>query len=460
MVKKELASISKLVKIKLHTQKWSLFWFSLIAFILCAVGVFIVVIGIINHNEPGFAHHSINDFSNTFFYGIVLLCTIFMFLYRYTNKYYNVFPQSNTGRFASNLVYNYVWVFLLCFAALAIYLLSYGAIMLFSAFREDVYFALVFDIRFVLVGFLAYVLYCFLAVAAIEFIGVVLRKWRLYAAVVLTALVASSVYGASSVVFQRGVGMLSILTDEPSFVLFALKAAGIWIFITALSLLINRCTVHYKTHDPAQTRNTAIICVALAVAIIATPQIFERTRIDADDVVPHVAGTHDVDDFITRFFEYADEILIDISHLPRGTDINLITNIFDGDRSFAGNIDEDMWAGGGLVVTGVRQRAFVGGRDSLENIQGDTLVIRFRPPWHLVNGIEVMHHINPRLYVRLEGENLYMAYEFNRANVVSIPIWSIAGQFGDFRERGVVSRYWLTRSGGGNMSANISISVR
>lgn len=453
MVKGECENIMKLLRVKIKTEYKDLKWYLAIM-----AGVFVItiapaVVSILQGGTPGMNFHNMTDFTTFFFFAMIIGLLIIMFLYRWANNALSVFPQTNTSRFVASEAAGYLMTTFALIVVFVMYLLQYCTILIISGFREDVFFALEFDIGFVVVGFIAYIMYFYLMIAVIGLVGAILRKWTYYAALAFATVIALGVanFNATVELLPR---LFGFLVHEPSFGLFMLKAMGLWLVIAALSFVINRYTVYYKSQDMTITKKVvitgiSIVAVIVSLSVVIFPYTTDTTVFSAMLELEVDREEHDADRFIRDFFAGAEEIRIDISHLTRGSNIILTTE----------GIADDGTAGGYFVITGRAWRAFVGGLDALHDIQGDTLVIRFRPPFYERNGIELMHFANPRLTAELDGSNLHLVYEYDTVHVVTIPVWGIARQFEMFRDRGVVSEFWLMQTGGGNMSANIHISV-
>jgi hypothetical protein len=323
------------------------------------------------------------------------------------------------------------------------YLINLGTFKLMSVFYDNIIFALNIDIEFIIAGFFVYLAYSFLIVSAIELIGAVLRKWTYYAAVALTTLFALVIVNLPRIIGQLS-RIFAFLIAEPSLLLFFLKAAGLWLVITAATLLLNRYTVFYKSRSQALKRGTVIICIVIAVAIIAiTPAvIFEASYSNSDDYWEEADWIIDENDYINT-----EEFTFDISHLPNGSRIDIAgTNIH-------------IWQPGQWVWSSDEAFANVSIADELYNIQGDKITVGYRPAWHLVNGIEVYKYTNQHLSVHLEGNTLILDYTRDNVHVLIMPIWSLARQFDYFKDMDLFTTNALGFTSGGNSRANIWINV-
>ena len=445
MVKSEYANIVNLLKVKIKTNGKNFFWFPIIAGILFCGNLAMTVAGIIQSGGKGVNFYQVTDYSTSFFFGMIIAYTIMMFMYREINDKLSMFPQTNTVRFITSVVINCLIAVFVGLTTLVMYLLYYAAIKILSLFYGSVHFALNFDSGFIVAGFITFLLYSFIIAAVIDLIGVILRKWTIYAAVIIITLMALAVVNIMAVI-EYAPKVLAFLVKEPSFVLFVIKALALWLAAVAVSLVINRFTVYHKKQSNHNKRLVVVLSIIIvAVIMIVIPLVlFNNTG----SVVNYVEN-ETVAERVDNYFMTANEIRIDVSHLPRGSNINLEIN--DNISAIA--------EGEAFVYGPNNFTAFLSGTDSLGDIQGNTIVIQFRPPFHHINSFELADFANPRINAFLEGDTLHIEYSIDDAHVVIIPIWSIARQFDIFKDKGIVTENPLGYSSGGNTNANIFISV-
>jgi len=442
MVKDEFASIKNLLRVRIKTQARNFVWFFVVMALILVGTLAGTVIGIIRSDAV--SYYNIGDYSTWFLVGMLAGYIIQIAMYRNTNNKLSVYPQTNNSRFISSLLFNIAWVLTLALSVVAIYLIKYGVLSLFSVFIDNIHFALNFDIGFVVAGFFVYAAYSLLFVAVAELIGVILRKWTYYAMVVFTAATSLLVINIMAVI-EHTPSALAFLIHEPSLTLFFIKAVGLWLVITAVSLVINFFTVYHKSRNHTVKRSAVIVCIILASAImIVVPLLWSSmTEDDLNITVSEVSSWP-----VADFFSEAEEIRIDISHLPSGSNLYI-----EGENI---NI---VATGLATVFTAREFTASVSGTGSLEMIEGDTLIIRFLPPFFNVNGIELFSYANPRVTAYLEGNTLYIEYSVDNVQVVIMPIWGIVRQFDCFRDRGLLPAHILGYMAGGRMNANINILV-
>ena len=184
---------------------------------------------------------------------------------------------------------------------------------------------------------------------------------------------------------------------------------------------------------------------AALVIMVVIPAALLLYRNSADS---GASNSQSVEGFIQEYFLESEEIHIDVSHLPKGSKINVV-----------GENVVIIGGGAAVVYSSDNQTANVSGTDALEDLHGDTIVIQFRPPFYNLNGVEMMGYANPRMAARLEGDTLHVEYMIDDAYIIFLPIWSIAGQFESYREKGLLPANPLGFSGRGNTNANIFIGV-
>jgi len=440
MVKEEFSNIKNLFKVRLKMAKNQ---YTTLALVF--TGLFLIPLtSNINNVVSNTAnpYNNISDMSEFILFGVIIGIIVSVIIYRTANVKLSVFPQTNNSRLISSLMINYFTVALLASLILAMYLINLGIFKLLSAFSFDIFFALNINFRFIIAGFFVYITYSFLLVAIIELIGAVLRKWTYYAAAILTTLFILLVVNFVRVI-EYLPRVLSFLIGEPSLLLFFLKAAGLWLGITAVTLVINRYTVFYKSHNQILKKGIVITCIIVAAVIIVfLPGVLFEVSYSSSE--SYWGDSFFADENISASFE---EFTIDVSHLPAGSRINV-----EGININVMEPGQWVWSSGDYS-------AIVSGADSLYNIQGDTILIEYRPAWLLINGVEVLKYTNQQLSANLEGSTLYLNYTRDNVHVMLMPIWNLARQFDYFKDMGVLGTNMLGFTSGGNSTASLWISV-
>jgi hypothetical protein len=419
MVKEEYANIKNLCKVMLITDKHRFLWLFIPTAIFLALSIASTVSDIMFHHGD-VRQINIADYSVMFISVIVIMYLTIMFMYRNTNAKLSVFPQTNNTRFIASLIDHYSFAFVLCLTVLGMYLIHLGIIKVMSLLREDIFFALTVDAGFIITGFFVYLLYIFIILSVIELAGTILRKWTYYAAGAFVAAITLIIVNLPHVI-EYTPKVLAFLISEPSLPMFFLKGLGLWLVITALALLINCRTVYYKSQSKIKRKDIVTICAVFTAAtvfilwavirFIATPDVFFPASETGGLQAEHLFANHQT-------------IRIDVSHLPKGSNINI-----------QGENIAVMAEDGSVSNYHYNSDAVVRGAELLHNLQGDTVVLFFRPVSFVANGIEIMQFSNPRITAHLDGETLFIFHIRDNANVVIMPIWMIARQFDRFTDR-------------------------
>ena len=439
MVKEEFTNIKNLFRVRLKTAKSGYIAFALVFTGLLLIPLINNIIDIIRNNTR--PYNIVSDLSGFILFGVIIGLIISVIIYRTANAKLSVFPQTNNSRLISSLLINYFTVVMILVMILVMYMVNLGVFKLMSAFSYDIVFALNINYKFIITGFFVYLAYGFLLVSLVEFIGAVLRKWTYYAAIILTALFALFIVNFEKVL-ESLPGALAFLIAEPSLLLFFLKATGLWLAITTITLVVNRYTVFYKSHNQILKKGVVITCIIVAAIVIIIPGTLFEVSYSSGDVLEN-DGTFIIDE---HDYVSIKEFTIDISHLQSGSRVDI-----DGTNIYIMQSDSWVWQTNGSAI--------VSNTESLYSIHGDTIVIWYRPAWFLINGIEVLKYTNQQLSVHLEGNTLFLNYSYDNVHVMLLPIWSLARQFDSFKDMGVLSANVLGFSSGGNRTTNIWIEV-
>jgi MFS family permease len=440
MVKGELENIKKLLNIRLKSQAYGFFWQSIAVAVMTIGSLLSPIFGILKNNDDFRGYH-FTDFSVWFIIGIIIGITVLIFMYRQTNTTLSAFPQTNNSRFISSVLVNYIIAVFSSLLVLVMYLIDLGVITLLSVFKDNIRFALNIDIGFIVAGLFVCLAYMFLIIAVIELAGTILRKWTHYAVIAFIALVSITIINLS-LVGNYALGAFAFLMEEPSLALFFIKAICLWIIVTGLALVINRFTIYGKSPNNPFTKGAVVICAVVASVIsfiVPFVTIFnDATSTNSFTSVEAISYQEQADNRVI------DITRIDISHLPKGSKINIGGSniVLPGYTSYNYNRD--------AVAVGV---------DALTDIQGDMLIIKFSPANFIVNGIEILQYTNQRVMAHLDGDTLTIDYARDNASVVFLPIWGIVRQFDCFKDKGVLASNLVGFSSGWRGSTNIYISV-
>jgi len=449
MVKDEFLNIKNLLKVRFITDSRYYPWVFIVGGFIIIASLAVLVLGILNNVNP-VNYLNVSDASVTFLFFMPIGFIITVILFRKYSDRLSVFPQTNNSRLITALLTNYIVSAGLLIGWTVIYLIHYGVIMLMSTFRDNIYLGLNVDFGFIIAGFFVHLMYTLLIYAVIELIGAVLRKWNYYAMVIFTALISLVVVNMARVI-EFLPRVLSFLIHEPSLIIFFLKAIGLWLVITAITLVINRFTVYHKSQNRTIKKRVLIICTIIAVAVVIITPGFIMCNITYENTSAsmHEVTEQGVDDFIEDFYSKAKKIRIDVSHIPNGSDIRI-----GGENLYFLEAEAvTIWS------SRATSYAYVSGLGSLTKLQGDTIVIEYRPPWYEISGVDIFKFSDPQLTAYLDGDKLIINYSIDEATVIVMPTWGAARQFDIFKYKNLFVENILGYSSGGSMSANIFIYV-
>lgn len=300
----------------------------------------------------------------------------------------------------------------------ACYLIQYGVCRAIAAGKNNVHFPYTFDPVYVLAGFAAWFIYLALATGILTLFFVLIRKFRLYAAVFFSTLLICAFASP-----EKTIGVLApaveFFTKENRIEIFLLKGFLVWVILLFAGMLLNKYTVYYRSRLRI-TRHTVpvtILCLLLAGGFgsffaISSMRVYTETE-------NNVSG--ETSEEISEPASWDKELVIDISALPKGSDIEVkansnITLVPDNYDSIGSHWDENAffeYADGTRIEVPEGNLTFEFGHE-LENIQGDTITLHYGFYHEMVNGIEAGSFMNPSLEARLEGSTLYLDYNYEK----------------------------------------------
>ncbi|MCL1883631.1 MAG: hypothetical protein FWF81_07775 [Defluviitaleaceae bacterium] len=428
MVKDEWTNTKNLLRVRLKVQVKDFVLLFIIMSLFLGVSLGGTIFRIVR-SEYFIRFYNLNDESIMFLFGVVFVIVAQVLSYRNTNNRLSVFPQSNSSRFASSIIFSVIWIVVLSLCLLLSYLIKYSVLRILSAFMDNIHFALDFSFGFAVAGIFVYIAYCLLILAVFELIGAVFRKWNFYALLVLIAIFIIA-YSNIDAAIEHAINILSFLTGEASLILFFIKSIGLIVAIFALAYVINRNTIYNMSK--VRSLNNGIVAGLIIVSVAVMSIVLLRSSSPPTSIISAIDGS-------PIPFE---EIRIDISHLPNGSDIELLLN---NDREIL--ID---------VVTGARffneTAVSLGGTEFLlNNIQGDELVIAYSLPTFQAEGIMLNDFANPQITARLDGSTLVIDYSIDNAQIIILPIWGIARQFDAFYNKNLFTLNAVGFSAGGSM---------
>ncbi|MCL2222782.1 MAG: hypothetical protein FWC20_10660 [Oscillospiraceae bacterium] len=321
VAKSELVNAARLARVGVKGNKKGIIILAAIALIVLLSGLIPAVIMILQHNDTLLLHRII-DMSGGFMGCVALGLMLAWWLYHNENNNITVFPQTNTSRFLAYQIWIYSIVLCSALALTVIYLIQYGVIAALAAGRDNVFIVYDFNIWFVLSGFVVLTIYVAIISAAITLVAALLRKFRLYAAVLFTVLIIFLLFAAN---FQAFVGfVLGFLILESNLGLFILKGIVVWMALFIAAFVINRYTIYYKAHR----RESVIGLISIGVGAVALAVLFIGTPFDTLSNQP---GEPSVTVSVAEESEFATmwggptelQLEIDISDIPDGSDIYL-----------------------------------------------------------------------------------------------------------------------------------------
>ena len=421
----------------------------------------------------GLNSYQVVDNSGMIFLGWVGALIVFNGKYRSMNQNLAVYPQTNTSRFLAYQVLLHLWIVAIPLFLMMLYLILYGITAAVAAAHDNVHLVYSFDAGFLLSGFAVLMTYLAVLSGIITLISVLLRKFRVYAIVFFSALLILAISN-----FAQAFNILRIafgfLLFENSMILFFIKGMGAWAILFVTAVIINKYTDYYKVSSTKQKEEiiTGVVVALFLVIVVVISSIFLLTY----DTDPGNPNMYEQDSYsIELEFPITSEggiiepehgrIEIDISDLPGGSDIDLIVS---GDitlietyetviSSYHFDDKEILTFDDGSELE-VPLGHIVVFRDSLKNIDGNTLIISYSYPHRVVDDMDIGRLLKPELDVRLDGNTLYLSYSFEKnIKAIFLPIWSFMSQFDHFQGKGVVSRFLYSSFSGSPASLDFWI---
>jgi len=374
---------------------------------------------------------------------------------------YSVFPQTNTSRFLAVQAMHHIVILIAALVSLLFNLLQYALFALLSARHPYIVLANRFDWGFVISGFFVMILYLFLVTAMISLIATLIRKFRIYAILGLAFLGAISLVNPP--VFIRLLqSIVAFLVLERNLGLFFIKGILLWVVLFGASLIINKHTAFYRSSMRSDT------ATMIAIVFVTTFFLMGLT-------LPFMIFSGNGNGQVTESIVYnspLEEIVLDASHVPHGSDIEVITtNItlssesgtYDDDSydDFVDDSETIFWSGGYATDFGLLRLMYLNEDQiyALKNFDGERIVIAYELPnlSFRDDSIDLSHFVTQEFSARLEETTLYLDYQFTRGvNAVIIPIWPFMAQFEQFQGRDLLIE---SISSHGSASGKIDITV-
>ena len=442
MVKNEITNIKNLLSLRLKTQVRGLMW----VLVLLTLFMFVPFIGTIVGIVGGYGINFYNrgDFSVTLFVGIVVGFFVQMLTYKNTNDRLTVYPQTNSSRFISSLLHNFINVFIFLLPVLVSYLIQYLIVFLMTILMDDVHLALDFSFSLVIIGFFVTLAYYLLIVATIGLVGVFLRKWTYCTVAVFTVALSLLISNFSAGLYKIS-NVLAFLTRESSLFLFFAKAIVLLIAIITIAVVVNRYTVYFKDHGRKISKAIVIGCIVVTAFVVTMAINFSNPP--TTSTTQSMAWIEPEDSQLEDFTREG-EIHIDISHIPNGSNIEIIVE----DRYVFASV-----SAGAMFMSSTS--LFINSESPLYNIQGDTLIIRYRPPFFDVDGIYLMDFANSQMVASLEGNILVLDFIIDDTHIVILPVWGTARQFDFFSDMNIFRQSLTGFSAGGGITTSVWVRV-
>lgn len=424
----ELKNAIQLTKIKLYNTKKSLIY-SLLFVLFIILSNLIPTLFYIFKQADGIMDYIIQDYSIPFAIGFLIGIVVVTCGDKTNNQLYSVFPQTNTSRFLSSQALYYIYI--LCFAILSLfmYLIQYTIFAVIARLYKNMVLVYQFHWSFVLAGFFVLIVYLAIITAIITLIATLIRKFRIYGilsfaflgVLILTNMVKTIEFS------KRALGFL-IFEKNPA--LFVLKGIIIWAVLFFISLIINKLTIYYKSNIKISRAVIAGIVVVGVLAIGVAPLLlFDNMTISST--------THATEQNIPNI----NEILIDTSEIPPGSEINIVTteNIVDDTNQseifYGDNID---------------RMHLSYDENALSSFSGQKILIHYDFPSYMRDDYELTRFSNPKFSAHLNGNTIYLDYSYDKnIKAIFIPVWSFMWQFDGYKGKDIFKEFAGSSSGGG-----------
>lgn len=365
------------------------------------------------------------DYSVSILIGVLIGFAITSVSYRKESDYFSIYPQTNQSRFLSSKLKNYFLAFFLCLVPFLFYFIQLAVVKVSMRYSDSIVLRLPIDISFLIVGFFTFVVYVYLSISFFMFLGVLLRKFGIYAVTILVVIAALVLFRWEWSVKH----LLGFYILESSIPVFFLKGIGTFVLLEVLSFVINAHTIYYNAAG-RKIKKMGVISIAFVVLFlvyislttILSSQSYQTSLTLVEELGEEYSPTEGVKTF-------------DISGLEKGRLIQVKTNenIAKRGESYTGGMqyiqEEPIW------------------------ITGDTLRVEYSFPHSIENGVNMESFFHPVFSARLEGYILYLDYEYEKdKKIVELTVWPMASQFEMFKEH--ATSYFTTSfsSGGGDIS--------
>lgn len=410
MDKTELKNTIALSKIKLKVNKKRMigFLFTAAALILANFIPSLITMFKVTDAVMPFV---LQDFSIVFSIAAIFVIIILTSLYRQTNEYYSVFPQTNNSRFISSQIYFYIIFVCMTVVLLLIYLLQFGIFKVLSIFNTNIILAYKFNLGFIISGFFVLLTYGFIIISFVSLIGTLVRKFRIYTTIIAVIFVGILFANIKSII-QILPAKLAFLIGESNIFLFIAKGLIIWIVSVLVSILINKYTVYYKSSIKFSKQITAGICVAGVIIAVISSFVLPQQKITVRNTVTSIKSSEGLND--------VRKIILDAASVLKGSKIDVVSNIANIDVNIM-NLQYD-----------------VSVRNGFENFKGEKIIITYKYPIDKLNGYDLISYTYPKFTAVLDGNTLNVNFTYEKnVKVIFIPTWSFMWQFDQFKTKNI-----------------------
>lgn len=430
MVKEELKYTKKLTMARLRSNKKGIVIFFVITAFLMLSSLIPSLIAIFKHsNIP--TMEKFQDYSITYFIGMAIGFVVMTIQYREQNDALSLFPQTNTSRFLSAQLKGYLCLFGVTITVFLVYILQYITLKMASSLHDNVIFVLDIDFGFLLVGLLTMLLYAMQLFTFLTMIGVIVRKFGIYSVLVLMAILITLIINLTWTVHYIPKFISNMLFDSKITVFF-IKNVLLFFTMNVFSVILNYYTIYYKTIRISRTLVATITLIGFIAAIVfsGTVGIVALNTSQISSPSEESATNHEV---IPRM----NKIEIDVSGLKKDSIIHIVTN---------DNIKDSSHSNYSMSINS----------ESTLTITGNTLTIYYNYPLDAYNGINIMDFTNPSFTAKLDGNTLYLNFEYNKnVKLVLLPIWSMARNFDYYKDKNVAIDSFINSHASGSGFINL-----
>jgi hypothetical protein len=376
------------------------------------------------------------------------------FMYRYNYQSYAMYPLTTNSRFLAAQAVYHIWLLFFAVVTLVCYLVQYGVFSFLSARYDSVFLAYQFSWSYVVAGFFVSVLYVAIVMAAVSLIAALLRKIGIYGAVGLIVVVIIGLTNLPTVswIFSN---MAGFLIHEQSVGWFLVKGFATWLILFGSAFLINKFTVFYRNEwNVSSTKAVIAAAVVVFLAVLGAGAMYFMVMLvqEGDDgVFREETDIVSIDGGYLREGQ-PQEIIIDGSHIPEGSSIRL--KAYDSNRRIMTLENQTVY------FTNYDFIDLSGDLESLSVFTGQRIIVTYALPFYEINGVDLYQFVKPEFSARLEGNTLYLDYQYaDHTSVIFITVWEYMAQFDGYKEKMGISKesMWASQHSSGRGWIHISV---